>query len=132
MKTLVPSKRMDDFQKEVYGVIAADNNNYLPAKYVDKFFCKKNMKPFHNVNDKVTVYIAVDPPSHGISFAGLSAILYTELGQIYVVGVAEVKIKESEMISLKNAISQFTRRVIEQLVTATRPYQNIRVVPIVE
>jgi hypothetical protein len=132
MKALVPDKRMDDFQKEVFGVIKSDSACYLPAKWVERNLGKKNMKPLRDVGDKVTVYISIDPPSHGSSFMGASAIVYTEKGQVYVVGTAEVGIKESEMIQLKHTVGRFVLRVLEQLVAPGRPYRNIEIVPIVE
>lgn len=132
MKALVPSKRVDDFQKEVFGVIKADSTNYLPNAWVNELFSESNMKPLVDVDVKITVYIGIDPPSHGSSYMGCAAIVYTTKGQVYLVGTAEVSIKESEMIQLKSTAGRFVIRVIEQLKSPRRPYSAITVVPIVE
>lgn len=132
MKALVPSKRVDDFQKEVFGVIKADSTNYLPNAWVNELFSESNMKPLIDVDVKITVYIGIDPPSHGSSYMGCAAIVYTTKGQVYLVGTAEVSIKESEMIQLKSTAGRFVIRVIEQLKSPRRPYSAITVVPIVE
>lgn len=144
MKALVPAKRQDDFQKEVYGVIKEETTNYLPAKWISKFITPKAAQPFRGVsNEELVVYIGIDPPSHAVSCMGCCAIVYSAGergtdgmraggGTVYIVGTAEVNIKESQMMQLSTVVSTFTVKVLEQLVTRDRPFKNLRVVPIVE
>ena len=90
MKDLVPAKRMADFQKEVYGVIKAEGNFYLPAKHVNKVFCVERMKPFVDMPRKITLYFSIDPPSHGVSYFGGAGIVYNNTGSVFLVGTCEV------------------------------------------
>ena len=53
-------------------------------------------------------------------------------GTVYIVGSAEIGIKESQMMQLSTIVSAFTVKVLEQLVTRDRPFKNMKVIPIVE
>jgi hypothetical protein len=96
MKDLVPAKRMADFQKEVYGVIKAEGNFYLPAKHVNKVFCVERMKPFVDMPRKITLYFSIDPPSHGVSYFGGAGIVYNSTGSVFLVGTCEVSPGEAD------------------------------------
>lgn len=145
-KDLVPEKHAADFKKEFRGSIAEENNRYFPPKWISHFFDTKNAKPFDNVsNEQLDVYIGIDPPSHAVSFMGLSAIVYNGEhivrksiditktgGLVYLIAHAEVGVKDSQLLELSRLVVSFTLKTLEQLITVNRPAKNIRVFPIVE
>lgn len=145
-KDFVSEKYADDYKKEFRGVITESNNRFFPEKWIRHFFNMDHARPFDNMSNKnLDVYIAVDPPSHAVSFMGLNAIVYngehavkhhldltTPGGLIYLVGHAEVGVKDSQMLELSRLVISFTMKVLEALVNRNRPAKNIRVVPTVE
>jgi hypothetical protein len=89
------------------------------------------MRKLVNLPEKPTVFIAADPPSHGKSYAGFTAGIYSSVGEFFILGMAEVNIEESSMAMLKTVTSTFAQRVLQQL-SVIIPLHTVRVIAIVE
>jgi hypothetical protein len=132
MKNLVPAKKMEDFRKEVYGIIKTAGGNYYAIDLLNKFITIRNSHPMVHVPARPTVFICVDPPSHGVSFGGFTASMYCAKGQFFILGMAEIKIEMANMTELVHVTSMFTLRVLQQLTILNIALPTVRVIAIVE
>lgn len=96
MKELVPAKRMNDYEAEVYGVIHPDGSKYFPERLVNANIIKRDVIEHCVLGDQPTIYICVDPASHFRSTMGLSAIAYGLEGQIVVMGISAVRVERCQ------------------------------------
>jgi hypothetical protein len=127
---LVPESLQKKFGQELYGVIGEDKSTYLSITDLETHFSKTNIKRFADMEDGLTVYIAVDPPACGKSKAGIVAVTFSRTGTVYLVGVSELQIPESSMPELKSLISRFTASVVTRMAPYSK--KQVHVIPIVE
>lgn len=131
MKRLVPAKRMNDYEAEVYGVIRPEGSKYFPGKIVDAIIIKRKVIERCVLPQHPVVYISIDPASHLRSTMGLSAISYGTEGQVVVIGLAAVQVAKCEILQVQMVVSSFVDKVCKhpwfQGVNA-----RARIVPIIE
>ena len=81
------------FAMEVYGVLGLGNSDYIPAKLVDSAVARARVSaPFHPTH----VYVAIDPPSHGISEMGIFAFALNEDGVHVVLGLSSTRMEKCQ------------------------------------
>lgn len=133
MKDMVPGQRMDDYYKEVFGLVKNDDAYYLPSSLVEATFNLKNARRITNIATSPRVYITVDPPAKNSSHSGFNAGLFNEDGVWFTIGTAQLQTKESEIVQLNTIVSRFVTRVLTRFVDVTKTrMSSIEVVPIVE
>ena len=126
MRALVPESRAEEFEAEVYGVIAKQSNGYIPSKLADAWAKRPYLKQLDaDVND--FIYVGVDPPSHQSSRFGIAAILYGSKGEIAVLGLGETRATRCDTLQLQALIGDFIVKL------RMHPWAKYRViVPIIE
>jgi hypothetical protein len=111
MRSFVSDNNMHTFETEVYGVLEKRTNTYLPAKLCEDTFISASVLTRCTSPRSEPVYIAVDPPSHGVSNFGVAAIMYGSSGEYVVLGAAEISAKRCEVIQLQASIGEFIKRI---------------------
>ena len=58
-----------------------------------------------------TVYVGIDPLSHGISEMGISAIAYSETGQTVILGTAAVPTRRVQLVEVRTVVKVFLEKL---------------------
>lgn len=107
MKALVPASKHKDFETEVYGVLSEAAPKYLPAQLLDaaagseRYTYNKDREPFS------TVYVSVDPSSHGKSDMALVALGLTPTGDHVIVGLVTVNMSRCQTTEVQAVVRSF-------------------------
>ena len=102
MMNLVTDK--DTFQMEVFGVISAGNEQYIPSKLIDAAIAREPVStPWHPAH----VWIAVDPASHGKSELALVAFAMTPDGVHVIIGLAAVNVGKCQTSEVQLVMHMF-------------------------
>lgn len=126
MRALVPDSRVNEFEAEVYGVIAKQSSGYIDGKLVDAWIKRPLCKDLES-SRRHPIYFGIDPPSHQSSKFGLAAILYGDKGEIVILGLAEVTASRCDTLQLQACIGHFLKQL------RAHPWATNRViVPIIE
>lgn len=124
MLALVPAAQRQTYQTEVLGVLTTATDSYIDSRLVEALIEVPRMRP--PLTD--TVYLAVDPASHGKSDIGLAAFaLDTSTGQLVFLGSAAVNLHRAEAVQCNMVIAQFVRRL-----RAVRELAEAELLPIIE
>ena len=125
---LMPKNRAAAFAAEVYGVMKHEFNAYLPEKLLKaSFIDRPRLQQPPPTSDTVhTVWVAIDPASHGRSDMGMTAIVAGET--VCVIGCGSVNVSRCQIVQVQAVVSDFLRAVRAHfMVDKTSP-----IVPIVE
>jgi len=129
IKALMPANRSADFAAEIFGVMKDTFHSYLPEKILKAAFehrARITVSIFP-MGMSPTVWVGIDPASHGVSDLGLSAIVAHD-GCVVVIGVASINVHRCEIIQVQAIIAMFLERLRKH------PWVSVRsmFVPIVE
>lgn len=126
MRALVPEARAQEFEAEVYGVIAKQNSGYIPAKLADAWALRPPLQSLE-ADSREPIYVGVDPPSHQSSRFGIAAIIHGNKGEIVILGLGEIRATRCDSLRLQACIGDFIDKV------RTHPWASHRIiVPIIE
>lgn len=129
---LMPKSECDTFNAEVFGVMASKYKAYLPQKLTKAAFLtapRTSCSPFPRGHIP-TVWVGIDPASHGVSDMGLVAIVGDQCGQIYVIGAGNVSAARCQTVELQSVVGMFLRRIRSHPWIA--PHQDAPIVPVCE
>lgn len=132
ISSLMPKNQRDSYAAEVYGVMASKYKCYIPSKLTRATFvnCDRIVESPLPKGYVPTVWIAIDPASHGVSDMGIAAIIGDKRGGIYLVGLANVSAKRCETVELQSVVGMFIRSVRQHPWIIN--YPDAPIVPIVE
>jgi hypothetical protein len=128
MKALVPASKHKDYETEVYGVLSEAAPKYLPAPLLDaavdseRYTFDPNREPFS------TVYVSVDPASHGKSDMGMVALGLTPSGDHVILGLVSVNMSRCQTTEVQAVVRSFLR----QLRQSPLLDEHTLIVPIIE
>ena len=104
---LTPAQQKD-FETEILGLPENSGAGYIDMKLLTAVG-EKERKPVGTEYD--TVYVGVDPLSHGVSEMGLSAIAYSEHGELVILAAAAVGSRRPQLVEIRTIIGEFLRRL---------------------
>ena len=97
------------YQMEVYGILAAGGQEYLPATLVDAAVERPAVQ--HDGTETEYVWVSLDPPSHGVSdFAGVAFVVNAQ-GVHVIVGLFNSNVKRCQTTEVQHIVHQFLRRL---------------------
>ena len=132
ISALMPKSQRDSYAAEVYGVMSSKYKCYLPSKLTQATFTHAErittipFPPGHTP----TVWVGIDPASHGKSDMGMIAILSDTTGGIYIIGIANVSAARCQTVELQSVVGMFLRKIRAHPWLVNKP--NAPLVPIVE
>jgi hypothetical protein len=98
----------DTFQMEVYGVLSAGNDQYIPTKLLD---AAVGRTPVSTPWQPAHLWLAIDPASHGKSDLGMVAFAMTPNGVHVIVGLAAVNVAKCQTSEVQLIMHQFLDRL---------------------
>ena len=142
LRRMVPGKQREEFSAEVFGVLKRSSTNYFPAKIVHATLNWTNSKHVREINfvglssadtSTFVIFVAIDPASHQKSSMGLSAISYTDTGQIVLLGISEVPMQSSDLLQCQMICERFIFRLFASLTSGmVVDLSRTTIVPVVE
>lgn len=115
MRNLIPAKQLKTFQTEVYGVLNAQEQSYLPRKLVDVLpAAKRHTGGLHSEQDSIfpSIWVAIDPAGHSVSEMGISAgIVCPHTNRFVIIGIASVPVAQCQMKEVQAAVRAFAARI---------------------
>ena len=112
ISALMPKSRSADFAAEVFGVMKDTFNGYIPQKLIDASLIARTRaieSPF-GVAEPPTVWVGIDPASHGVSAMALTAVAATS-GTLFLIGAATVNVHRCEAIQVQAVVAMFLAAV---------------------
>jgi hypothetical protein len=111
MKALVPASKHQDFETEVYGVLSKAAPKYLPAALLDAAAARQRYAWDENATPFGTVWVAVDPASHGKSDMGVLALAVTPDGMHVILGLASVNMSRCQTTEVQAVVRSFVLKL---------------------
>jgi len=129
ISSLMPKNRAKDYAAEVFGVMKETFQAYLPRKLLDAVFNQRE-RVKHSIfppKHSATVWVSIDPASHGKSDMGLSAIVGYD-GKVVIIGLGNINASRCQVLQLQAAVREFLKQV------RRHPWLTplSRIVPIIE
>lgn len=132
MGEFVTLKDRENYEKEMFGIIAREGSTFFKPAYIHKVFDPLNMRRMKDLPEKIVVYVNIDPPSHERCNMGMSSHLFTKTGQVFILGIAEVAMDQTQTQEMEKLAATFVTQIIAQLSYENKSPSQITVVPIVE
>lgn len=108
MLALVPAAQRQTYKTEVLGMHKDENDSYIDSRLAEALLAAPRSRPPLTE----TIYLAVDPASHGKSDIGLAAFsVDTTTGQLVLLGAGSVNLLRAEAVQCSMVIAQFVRRL---------------------
>lgn len=108
IKRLYPKRQQREFETEILGIPEESAGGYIDIKLLDALR-EKPRKPADF--EYRTVYVAIDPLSHGVSEMGLCAIGYGANGETVILGTAAVGSRRPMLVEIKAVVATFLTKL---------------------
>lgn len=117
MRNLIPAKQLKTFQTEVYGVLKAQEQSYLPKKLIETLLAqKRHTGVLHSDQENIfpSVWCAIDPAGHSVSEMGMAAgIVCPKTKTFVIIAAASVPVAQCQMSEVQAAVRAFVQRIRE-------------------